>query len=152
MKTIELGEYKYRICETADDLPIKRYVQLKEYLSYKDTGVDRASLIEMVQKFVISFDTESKSGMLIALKDYLTGLNLIRDKKDPDQLIFSVITFEEGEPNEFNEGFAMEKLNRMNEYGVTQGFIEDQIVNFIVASKTHFVTYFRKNLEAITQK
>lgn len=152
MRTIKIGEVEYQQLETAEDLSVERYAILKEYILYKETGVDTPSLSRTITGFVHGFDNESKAHMLTTLYDFLIGTNRAVEKVDADQLVFSLITLEEGEDvNSTNEGFLKEKLKRMNANGLTQSVVEETVENFISSSSTHFVTFFLQNMRAMRE-
>ena len=147
MKKIKIGDTEYNQAETAEDLSIKRFTNLKEYLVYKETGVAAPNLIETIRGFVQGFDNESKSQMLITLHNYFTGLQQLSENKDADQMIFSIITFDaEEDKTNFDETLAKEKLERWNKDGLTQKIVEESVENFIKASSAHFVTSLRTSL------
>lgn len=147
MKTIKIGSTKYKQIETAEDLPIQRYAMLKEYVIWKETGVDAPSMVDTFTKFVQGYDTESKSAMFVSLYDYMTGIKQAKDQVDADQMIFSLITLEnDEEETKTNDGFLKEKLARMNANGLTQKVVEETVENFIQASSAHFVSYFKESM------
>jgi hypothetical protein len=147
MKKIKIGETEYEQAETAEDLSIKRFTDLKHYIIYKETGVAAPNLIETIRGFIQGFDNESKSEMLITLHNYFTGLQQINDGGDPDQMMFALITFEKDEDRtKFDETLAKDKLKRWNEQGLTQKTVEESVTNFIQASSAHFVTSLRTSL------
>jgi len=147
MKKIKIGEIQYEQAETAEDLSIKRFTDLKHYIIYKETGVAAPNLIETIRGFIQGFDNESKSEMLITLHNYFTGLQQINDGGDPDQMMFALITFEKDEDRtKFDETLAKDKLKRWNEQGLTQKTVEESVTNFIQASSAHFVTSLRTSL------
>lgn len=147
MKKIKIGNTEYQQAETAEDLSIKRFTNLKEYLIYKETGVAAPSLIETIRGFIQGFDNESKSQMLITLHNYFTGLQQLTDSKDADQMIFAIMTFDKDEDKiNFDETLAKEKLERWNNDGLTQKIVEESVTNFIKASSAHFVTSLQVSL------
>lgn len=147
MIKVKIGDKEFEQYETAEDLPIYRYKVLKEYIIWKETKVDKASLVDTIRGFVAGFDNNSKSQMLITLNNYFVGL---QQPTEPDQMIFSLITLEEGEDeNRYDEGFLIEKLDRFNELGLTQGHVEEAVNSFLKGSQAHFVSYFQKNLESL---
>lgn len=149
MKKVTIGKQKYEQCETAEDLPIKRYTALKHYMIYKETGVTIPSLINTISGFVKGFDRESKADMLITLHNYVTGLQQVNDDYDADQLVFALITFDKDEDKtKVDETILKEKIDRWNKDGLTQGLVEETVANFINQSMTHFITSFQTNLEA----
>jgi len=147
MKKIKIGKTEYELCETAEDLPIKRFTALKHYMIYKETGVTIPSLINTVSGFVKGFDNESKADMLITLHNYVTGLQQVQDDFDPDQMVFALICFEKDEDKiNWDETKGKEKLERMAQDGLDQRFVEETTVNFIKSSQAHFVSSLRKSL------
>jgi hypothetical protein len=147
MKTIKIGDTKYKQIETAEDLSVQRYAMLKEYIIWKETGVDTPNLADTITKYVHAFDNESKAAMLTTLYDYMTGIKQAREQVDADQMIFALITLESDEDMiKTNDGFLKEKLARMNENGLTQKVVEETVENFIQASSAHFVSFFKENM------
>ena len=153
MKTIKIGEEEYSLCENAEDLSIKRFVHLKEYMMYKQTGVNAPDLMKTLQRFIDGYDNESKSEMLITIYDYLTGTKQVAELLDADQMVFGIIAFEKGEDvNLFSESTCKEKLARMNDNGLTQGLVEESVENFIKTSSTHFVSSLKTSLMGVEEK
>ena len=144
MKKVKIGNKEYEQAETAEDLSIKRFTNLKEYLIYKETGIAYPSLIKTIMGFIQGFDNESKSQMLITLSDFHKGL---QQTNDADQMVFAIMTFDKDEDkNNFDETKAREKLERWNEAGLTQKTVEESVTNFIQASSAHFVTSLQVSL------
>lgn len=156
MITIKIGETDYSLIETAEELSIKRYTELEALMVYKMTGVQIPSLVEAMRGFIAGFDENSKSKMLISLKDYHTGLLEVQNRNNADQLIFSLIVLEDGEDSTgYNSGRAKEKLERMNVNGLTQGFVKETVEAFIVASPLLYAQSLLMSLEGqkkITQE
>ena len=147
MKKVTIGGKEYEQAETAEDLGIKRFTDLKHYLIYKETGVAAPNLIDTIRGFIQGFDNESKSEMLITLHNYFTGLQQVNESQDPDQMMFALITFDKEEDRtKFDETQAKEKLERWNKDGLTQKIVEESVGNFIKASSAHFVTSLRASL------
>ncbi len=146
MKTITIGKKKYELAENAEDLSVKRFRDLKQYMIYRETGLDAPSLMKMLREFIDGFDNDRRSQMLLSMHNYLTGLATIEQDKDANQLMFALITFDENEdPTQFDETKAKAKIEEMNKNGLKQGFVEETVVNFITASSAHFLSYFRES-------
>lgn len=153
MKTIKIGETDYFLTETAEELSIKRYTELEALMVFKITGVQIPSLVEAMRGFIAGFDENSKSKMLISLKDYHTGLLEIQNKNNADQLIYSLIVLEENEDStEYNAGLAKEKLERMNKDGLTQKVVRETVDAFIVASPLLYAQSLLMSLEGQKMK
>jgi hypothetical protein len=148
MRTIKIGETDYFLTETAEELSIKRYTELEALMVFKMTGVQIPSLVEAMRGFIAGFDENSKSKMLISLKDYHTGLLELQSKNNADQLIYSLIVLEEDEDStEYNAGLAKEKLDRMNKDGLTQKVVRETVDAFIVASPLLYAQSLLMSLE-----
>lgn len=147
MRTVKIGDKEFEQIETAEDLSVGRYTLLKEFIQWKETGVNTPSLVQTLAKFVHGFDNASPSQMLITMHDYLTGTEQLANGIDYDQMIFALITLEKDEDkNNTTDGHLREKIARFNALGLTQGLVEETVENFIQGSSAHFVSYFRENL------
>lgn len=149
MKTYQIkeGGTKYQLAEKAEDLSLKRYAQLLEFLAYKETGVPIPSLINTLRGFVKGFDDNSKSQMLITLHNYVTGASKVTEQEEPNQLIFSLICFEDGEDQtNYDKTKAKEKLTRMNKEGLIQEQVIKIVENFLVGSPTLYAFCSTMNL------
>jgi hypothetical protein len=150
MKTITIGDKTYKLAENAEDLSLKRYTQLKEYLLHKETGVPLPSLSDAIRGFIKGFDTNSKAEMLISLHNYFSGIKSVESMEDADQLIFSVICYEDGEDVLlYDKTQAKEKLKRMNSAGLKQGEVTKAVNDFIEGSPLLSSLYFLKSLQSL---
>ena len=135
MKTIKIGKSEYRLAESAEDISIRRFVELKSCLIQKETGVAVPSLIKAIQGFIKGFDTQSKSEMLISLYNYVGGLQKVESMEDAEQMIFSLICYEKDEDEtKYDKTQAKEKLERMNKEGLKQGIVIKEVESFIKGS------------------
>jgi len=147
MKKIKIGNREFKQIENAEELPIKRYTLLKQYVIYKQTGVNTPDLINTITSFVRGFDNESKSDMLISLHNYITGLNQIKDNYDIDQMIFSLITLLPDEKiNDISEEKIKDKIDVFSELGLKQGIVEECVANFMMNSQTLLISSLKMNL------
>ena len=137
MKTIQISDTEIEQAENADDLPIQRYIAIKEQIIYKASGMDIPSIVKTFESVIKQFDNESRSGMLIALYDFINGLKKVQSGDDPDQMIFALMTFEKDE-NKHNADTTKlkEKLKRYAELGLLQKQVREATENFIKASPT----------------
>ena len=137
MKTWRINEKsrEYRIAETAEDLSVRRFAQLKEFLVQKETGVVIPELIKTYENIIKGFDTHSPASMLIAFLNHLNGLKQVQSLEDADQMIFSVICYEKDEDEtKYDKTQAKEKLERMNKEGLKQGIVIKEVESFIKGS------------------
>ena len=149
MKTYKIPGTKteLELAENAEDLSLKRYAHLKEFLIMKDTGVSANSLADTLIGFYKGFDNKSPSEMLIVLNNYVTGLKQVRDLEDADQYIFSLICFEKDEDKKtYDKTKGKEKIDRLNLAGLKQGELVSQVEAFIKGSPILSGLYLMKSL------
>ena len=110
------------------------------------------SLIDNYKNKLRAYDNESKADMLIADYNFLLGLTNIEKREDTDQMIFGLICNEKGEEiNKVDATKIKEKLDRMSENGLTQGFVKKEVEDFLQGSPILSELYFLKNLESLNQ-
>src|SRR3990172_7498643 len=120
------ADKEYKLIKTAEELSVRRYAQLKEFLIQKETGVPIPSLIDTLRGFIKNFDI--------------------------DQMIFTVICLDKEEnEKEYDKEQAKEKLKRMNEEGLTQGVIAREVENFLKGSPILLSYYLAKGLMSLKQ-
>lgn len=137
MKTFQIKPegIKFNLFETAEDLPAKRWLELRAYLVQKTVGVPIPDFHKWGSEFIKGFDNNSKSEMLIAWHNYMLGLTDVKNREDADLMIFAIICNEEGEEtNRFDPSKAKEKLERMYAEGLTIGVAKENVDFFIDAS------------------
>ena len=146
------ADKEYKLIKTAEELSVRRYAQLKEFLIQKETGVPIPSLIDTLRGFIKNFDNDSKAGMLITLNNYFMGVTQVGQGEDIDQMIFTVICLDKEEnEKEYDKEQAKEKLKRMNEEGLTQGVIAREVENFLKGSPILLSYYLAKGLMSLKQ-
>jgi hypothetical protein len=147
MRTYKIGSIETDLAENAEDLSLRRYAQLKEFLIQKETGVPVPSLTEAMKGFVKGFDNKSPSEMLITLHNFLTGVKQVEALEDADQYIFSIICLEKGEsPTEYDKSKAKEKIKRFNDAGLKQGELAAQVEAFLKGSPILSGLYLMRSL------
>lgn len=144
MKKLTIGNITVDCCETAEDLPIKRAVAMKEYILYKERGLDIPSLVKTFKGFIQAFDEKSPSQMLISMMDFVKGAENIVKGEDPDQMLFALITFEDGEDKgNTDKTLLKNKLERLSKEGLSQGLVEKEVENFMKGWQPHLSSYFQ---------
>lgn len=138
----------WEIIETAEEMNIKRFVYFKQYYIHRETGVPLPSIVEAMKKFYLSFDKDSKSGMLIAIYDYLKGIEQVSEHEDPDQILFALICNKEGEDTkDWSKKIANKKLEELSALGLTQGQVKEEVENFILGCPLLLSSSSQKSLE-----
>lgn len=137
MKTIELQDgFKLKVCETLEDINIKRFVAHKEWMIVKELGIDFVRVTDVYAKFLRAVDEKSISAAIIALTDHMRGLKYIQDREDANQMIFALISVVEGEDCSITDNTVMkEKLSMLAGKGLTQGMVNAEVENFRQASR-----------------
>jgi hypothetical protein len=148
MKEVTIGGVVYHQCETIEDMTIKRFKSLKEYLVKSQFGMDIADVKNMFQGFIEGFDRESKSQMLISLYNFVNGLTAIEDGVDYNEMIYTVMTYgKEEDRGGFDETVAKKKLEVWNAGGLDPKTVKDTVEGFVKASPELWKYFFQTNLE-----
>jgi hypothetical protein len=138
MKDLELKQgkeiVKIKVCETIEDINIKRFMAMKEWMIYKESGMELPSLKKTYIDIVRAFDDNSPSRILLKLHEQVQGLTFIENGKDPNQMMFSLMCIEEGE-DETNTDHQqlMDKMDRLAKMGLNQGVVLSETENFTQA-------------------
>jgi len=134
MKDYTIGrKTTVKLCENLDEISIKRWTAVQQYMITKQTGSDLVDVKDFWTKFCQSFDANSPSQMFIHAHDWVHGLSLVERGDNPDQFIFGLITLEEGEEmHSYEPDFLREKLKRYSKAGLNQGEVKREVENFIL--------------------
>lgn len=135
MKKLKIGnDIEVSVAETTGDISAKRYIALKAWIIQDESGQTIPSLSKMFSKFCNEFDKESKSGMFLAVQEYLTGLKRAVEEVDPQHMMFALLVTEENEDKtSTDETLLKQKLERYYNAGLSQKDIETVAGNFLLA-------------------
>lgn len=134
MKTRKFKEGSIKICETIDDINIKRFMAMKEWIIYKESGMSMPSLKELYVDTLNAFDSEKPSRIVIGLHDQIRAINFVENGFDPDQMLFALMSVEEGEDVTVTDHTQLkEKCDRLAKLGLSQGEAVQEVANFIKA-------------------
>lgn len=132
MKDLKIGETTVKLAENLDEIGIKRWTAIQQYMMVVQSNTDVAGMKDFWAKFCHEFDRQSISGMFMKAHDWLYNLSLLERGDNPDQFIFALITFEENEDGtKYNREFIQEKLERYNSAGLKQGDVKKEVENFM---------------------
>lgn len=133
MKDFKIGKnLTVKLAENLAEISIKRWTAIQQYMVSQQTGQDVADIKNFWTGFCQEFDRNSPSQMFIRAHDWLYNLSLIERGDNPDQFIFALITYEEGEDISLYEpNHLREKLTRYNKAGLMQGDVKREVENFI---------------------
>jgi hypothetical protein len=139
MKTIEKENAKWLLCETASDLNIVRYAELKnciiEHSSLTAAIPDPDAWLKERHKMYNSPGGCDFAGLVTADLNFAREINTCKIGYDAYQHAYAIITLEENEqPHIYDKTLAGEKLKRMAAAGLTQGEVQEAITDFILAS------------------
>lgn len=135
MKDYKIGKLTVQICESLEDLNIKRHVAVKAQMIKLETGEEIPSLKKHWIKMRKEFDMTSPSGMLLEMHEFINGLNNLENMEDADQMIFALITLDKDEhPGSLDKNMLLKKLERFSEAGLKQGDVKKEVANFISGS------------------
>lgn len=134
MKTHKLDGLTIKICETIDDINIRRFIAMKEWVIYRESGMDMPSLKDLYIRTLNAFDNDRPSQIVIALHDQIRAIDFVNKGYDPNQMIFALMCVEEGEDQTVTDHTQLkEKCDRLAEAGLGQGFVVSEVENFTKA-------------------
>lgn len=133
MKNLKVGTIELKVVESIADINIARMPFFRAYLLSQQNQEEVAKSTDFFGGFVASFNNNDPGGMLIKAYDHYNALKNVKDLIDFDQILFSIITLEEGEvPNTWDETPAKEKMKRLAAQGLSQGIVKEEVANFIM--------------------
>lgn len=139
MKTIEKPNAKWLLCESASDLNIVRYVELKnciiEQSSLTSAIPDPDTWLKERHKMYNSPGGCDFAGLVAADLNFAREINSCKIGYEAYQQAYAIITLEVNErPDIYDRTLAREKLLRFAEAGLTQGDVQEAVTDFILAS------------------
>lgn len=122
----------FQCCEGVEDINAKRWNEVKKQLARIESGLDIPTLKEMFKKYTLAFDKGNHGASYRVIADFLFSLEQVEKNNDPDQMIFALMTLEDGEdPATVDATKLKDKIERMCAAGLTQGCIREEVENFI---------------------
>lgn len=133
MKSLQIGkDLTVKLAENLNEIKIKRWVAIQQHILTSQTNSDISDIKKFWVEFCQEFDKESKSGMFIKAHDWLYNLSTLERGDNPDQFVFALITFLEGEDEtRYERDFILEKLEKYSKAGLDQGTVKREVENFI---------------------
>lgn len=148
MKRITINKIEYKLCEDATEVNAKIYPSLLEWYLHHQTGVAMPNLKDMAVSLMDSYNKMRPADAIIKLNDFIHGIDILKNKSLPLQMLFSMIVLEDDESQyNWTETSAKQKLEKMFKDGLTEGQIEEIILPFCEASSTHLINSFRKSFQ-----
>lgn len=142
----------YQVCESAEDLGIKRYTQLKLVIIEQSAGMKIPDLLTWFANRRKYYNTNDIYSLLTEEINLATAIqnNSTKIFSEASHLIFGLIVNEEGEDRfEYDATKITEKLYRMAQEGLTQGEVLEVTENFITASPILCESFFLMSLLAM---
>lgn len=134
MKSLEIGSLKVKLAETLEDINIKRFTAVKQWVVAKDCGMDLPLNRNVFVSVIRAFNESNSAEMLIKLNDHVAGLRNVAENTDANQMIFALATLEDGEDSaSTDETLLKEKLERFANAGLTQWQCKQYAEDFIAA-------------------
>jgi|SRR3990172_3103806 len=132
MKKFKIGELEVSMCENLEDMHMNRWVAFKAQMNQSETGREIPSSIALYQDMMNTFNKEDQAGLIVRLYKEIIELKHVQEMDDADQLMFALMTLEEGEnPSKTDKNLLKEKLQRFGEHNLSQGTIQKEVSNFI---------------------
>ena len=105
-------------------------------------GIDKALFKATMERAIARVDKGEFFKAMKEFQDYESAISLEQVNSTGLSMCFAIICLEEGEDQkDISEGKYESKLKRMREDGLTRGFVEESVSNFIKASPQSFGDY-----------
>lgn len=148
MKKITIGTKEWLLCEDVYDINDKRFNYFKMYLLKSLEGIDRPLFYESLQKAIDFVNKHKYVEAVAVMQNY--GQAIEHDGYNEDALskCFALICLYENEDQlNVDENFLNDKLAELWADGLTRGFVEETVRNFMIASPTSFGAYSQRLME-----
>ena len=138
MKKVKIGKLDVSVCETLDDIGMKRWIAVRQQIWEAENSEQVDDANTFYAGILNAYDQDSKSGILIKIHDNARGLKNIKNGIDSYQWAFAAITFLPDEDRMstdvswFEEKIAM-IASEKNEKGlpaISQGEVRKYVENF----------------------
>ena len=142
MKELQINETKYQLCESITDLYDVRFPQFLNFLRMSVEGIDKALFKATMERAIARIDKGEFFKAMKEFQDYEAAISLEQVNSTGLSMCFAIICLEEGEDQKnTKESLYNKKLERMRKDGLTRGFVEESVSNFIKASPQSFGDY-----------
>lgn len=142
MKEIQINETEYKLCEGVTDLYDIRFPLFLSYLRMSVENIDKALFKATMEKAIARADKGEFFKAIKEFQDYESAISLDQVSSTGLSKCFALICLEKDESQvETDEGALNSKLDRMRQAGLTRGFVEESVSNFIKASPQSFGDY-----------
>lgn len=151
MKEIQIGDSKYELLESVNDINDKRFAIFKMYLLKTLEGVDKPLFKNTIERALEFFNRGKYMQAYAEFQNYHRAIEYDDYNDDAMSKCFALICLEPGEDQlNIDENFLYKKLEKMHQEGLTRGFVEESVNSFIIASPISFGSYSLM-LEEVTQ-
>lgn len=139
MKKIKIGKIDGFLIDSANDIWDSRYTKFRQYLFRSMENFDEPSFEQTYNRCMELFNSQKYSQAIIELRDYHSkSVNVFSDY---DQIVmcFALLFLYENEKEnqaDVDEGTLKRKIDELRDNGLTRGFAEESVLNFIQASLT----------------
>jgi len=142
MKEVQISDTKYKLCQSASDFYDIRFPLFLSYLRMSVEGIDKPLFKVTMERAVARADKGEFFKAIKEFQDYDTAISLDQVNTTGLSMCFALICLEEGEDQAIvDEDALKEKLDKMRKDGLTRGFVEESVTNFIKASPQSFGDY-----------
>ncbi len=142
MKEIQIGETTYNLCEGVNDIYDIRFPVFLNYLRMSVENIDKPLFATTFERAEARFDKGQFHKGLMEFADYRSSITLEQVSWTGLSMCFALICLEENEDQaKTKEDFMKKKLDKMRKNGLTRGFVEESVSNFIKASPSSFGDY-----------
>ena len=144
MKTIKIGEEKYKVISNIGEIKYSRMNMFNQYISAVFQGLDIPLFAVTMDKVKAYYNNGEYMQAYNELVNFDTAIKMKDYQLDPLGMCFALITVEEGEDlNSTNETALKEKLKRMISNGLDYDVVKNEVLNFMNRYPDKFSPYLQ---------
>src|SRR6056297_895498 len=147
MKTIKIGDLKVKVCEHKGDILYTRYVKFKQYAPQFWEKMDSVVFEAYYEGILDMYNNGKFAEAIMKLKDYRIALDNSANSYDAWGMCFGLICeiVDGKEKEKFkqtpDDSDIKDKLEKLNEAGLTAETVKAEVINFMKASPETFADH-----------
>lgn len=142
MKQVKIGNGDYHLLESVNDINDRRFLEFKAYLLQSLEGIDKPLFQTTMKRAMDHFNGSRYIQAWGEFDNYLHAIEYEKYNDDALSKCFALICLEKDEDQlNIDANYLDEKLARLHKNGLTRGFVEESVQNFILASPLSFGSY-----------
>lgn len=144
MKEYKFGKKKFNIIETMFDINDKRFHEFKKYFVQVIEKMDVPAFSETFAKYKNHFDNGRHADGFIEWYNFKKATQLKELDYDAYSFCFALLClYPDENQQDISEDYQHKKLDYLRANGLSRGFVEETVINFMKASPKVFGVFLQ---------